>query len=206
MIDFQDLTGLFSTLLLITTAVFSLAFQYRRFTVKTRCALVVICAFLLLIPIGPVSVVAYVRAFIGDLSVTSLTVLIFLQMENVFGFKPPRRNELDLLCVLAVPVTVVFYPLALGFGEYDPYSLGYGSRYLLSSLLVLTLLAWATDRQLIVVSLSQSVLFYSIGWYESNNLWDYLMDPLFAVYAFGVCLFRYFQRSGVKDPHRIASG
>jgi hypothetical protein len=36
---------------------------------------------------------------------------------------------------------------------------------------------------LVTLSISLAVLAWSVGWYESGNLWDYLIDPLLAVYS-----------------------
>ncbi len=92
--------------------------------------------------------------------------------------------------MLLLPLALLFYPLAMGLGRYDPYSLGYGSVFLLGIVFLITLIAWAGNHSMISISLSLSVFGYAIGWYESNNLWDYLIDPVLTAYALGVTVNR----------------
>jgi len=87
--------------------------------------------------------------------------------------------------VLVVLAAAVLYPMALGIGLFDPYRLGYGSSWFLGFLLLLALAAWFWRLYWVALSLALAVLAWGIGWYESANLWDYLLDPLLAVYALG---------------------
>lgn len=185
MIDFTDITGLFSTALFLTTFG-STIFPLKRFSAPVRCLILVVLTGLILVPFAGVSAAGYVRSFIGDLSITSLVVLFLTLLDRMFVLNPVDPKKIELFCVLFLPLALVFYPLAMGLGKYDPYSLGYGSPYLLGFLFLITLLAWVTDRFFIALSLSLSVMCYALGWYESNNLWDYLIDPALATYALGI--------------------
>ena len=80
------------------------------------------------------------------------------------------------------------YPMALGIGYSDPYRLGYGNPWFMGGLLLLSL---ACFRRLKVAALAiaLAVLAWGVGWYESNNLWDYLLDPFLSIYAI-VALFK----------------
>jgi hypothetical protein len=158
----------------------------QRFSVSVRCLILVVWTGLILVPFTGISAAGYVRSFIGDLSITSLVVLCLTLIDRVFAVNPVDPKKIERFCVLFLPLALVFYPLAMGLGKYDPYSLGYGSPVLLGFLFLVTLLAWATDRLFIALSLSLSVTAYSLGWYESNNLWDYLIDPLLMTCALGI--------------------
>jgi len=35
----------------------------------------------------------------------------------------------------------------------------------------------------VALCIALAVFAWDIGWYESNNLWDYLLDPLLSIYA-----------------------
>jgi hypothetical protein len=89
------------------------------------------------------------------------------------------------LLLLIAACAIIFYPMTLGMSMFDPYRLGYGSVALLGSVLLVASLAWLEKSYLISLCLSLAVLAWSMGWYESNNLWDYLLDPLLAAYAIG---------------------
>lgn len=188
--DFVDITGLFSAVLFMVT-LFSLLFSFKRLSRIRRYLLFVLFTILLLVPLNSVSVAAYVRGFIGDLSILTLVFLLLVLIGRVFECTPVNRKNTDFFCLLLFPSALVFYPLAMGLSKYDPYSIGYGSVYLLGSVFLVTLLAWAADQLLIVASVSLAVFCYAIGWYESNNLWDYLIDPFLAIYALGASINRY---------------
>jgi len=81
---------------------------------------------------------------------------------------------------------IVLYPLALGISTFDPYRLGFGNLWFIAGLLLIALVAWLRQYTLIALTTSLAVLAWSIGWYESNNLWNYLLDPWGAVYALAV--------------------
>jgi len=68
---------------------------------------------------------------------------------------------------------------------FDPYRLGYGSPCFLGVLAAVALAAWFARLQLVAVCIALAVLAWTIGWYESGNVWDYLLDPFVALYALG---------------------
>lgn len=139
-----------------------------------------------LIPLGSgLSLAAYLRGATGDLSITSLLLLILYLLRFSGMPRQPQAASAggELLLALVALTAVVFYPLALGWGSFDPYRLGYGSDGLLATLLVLALAAAFRRMPLVAASVALAVLAWSVGWYASPNLWDYLLDPLLSVYA-----------------------
>lgn len=75
---------------------------------------------------------------------------------------------------------MLLYPMALGLGSFDPYALGWevGALFVLTLMVTLSLLA---ARNRFGVVLIAAVLGYDLQLTESTNLWDYLVDPAFAV-------------------------
>ena len=138
---------------------------------------------LLLVPFTELPLAAYVRGMVGDPSITTLVLLGYAvaQRNGVLpGPGTPRRIGGLLLLVLA---GCVLYPLALGAAPYDTYRWGYGDPCFLGLLLALALAGVVWRMPLITLSISLAVLAWAAGWYESGNLWDYLIDPLLTVYA-----------------------
>ena len=180
MIHFTDATGLLGGALAIAVMVSRALAAFR--VSRQHLAWALAATFLVaLIPIGGLPAAGYVRGAIGDLSITSLVLLCVAVLHALRGWPAlPGRNELLLLIVIAA---AGFYPLALGWGDYDPYRLGYGSDWLLAYLLGLALLAVWKGFPFIAISIALSVTAWSAGWYESANLWDYLLDPLVSIYA-----------------------
>ncbi len=135
----------------------------------------------LLVPLGGLPLAAYIRGMVGDPSV-GLLLLIATQLfwpQSPQG--TPERRMAFLMIVSAG--ALVLYPLALGAGAIDPYRWGYNSLWFVSSLLLLGLIAHALRWPLVLAAISLAIIGWSLGVYESRNLWDYLLDPLLALYA-----------------------
>jgi hypothetical protein len=67
---------------------------------------------------------------------------------------------------------------------FDPYRIGFGDPLFVTAQLLLALLAWFYKCQPITLCIALATLAWSLGWHESDNLWDYLLDPFLAIYAF----------------------
>ncbi|MBI5891199.1 MAG: hypothetical protein HZB47_11065 [Nitrosomonadales bacterium] len=177
-----DLTGLFG----ITLAIFTLLVRVPRiqaFPPRQRAAILAAAVVLASIPLWGLSLSGFMRGISGDLSIATLLVLALALARTLSGCALiEEANRLRVLRAIAV-AAVVFYPFALGFTAFDPYRLGYGNLWFLLALLGFTL--WSTLRysMLLALVIALAVAAWSAGWYESTNLWDYLLDPWLAIYA-----------------------
>ena len=155
------------------------------FPLSRRLSLVItgVVFVLLLLPFPDLPPAAYMRGMVGDLSITTLVLLVygFMRQAGVLLLLNAGLRRGGLL--LLVLVAAVLYPLALGTAPYDTYRWGYGEPWFLAMLLGFALAAIALRLPLVACSISLAVLAWSVGWYESNNLWDYLIDPMLAIYA-----------------------
>jgi hypothetical protein len=180
MIHFTDMTGLLGNAAALAAVGVALP-GIRRLARAHRAGMAAAILFASLVPFGGMPLAGYLRGAIGDLSVATLLLLgASLWRSLREGAVPAGKKELLLLIALA---SGPFYSMALGWGGLDPYRLGYGNYGFLACLLVLAL--WAAQRRLplLAAALALPVLAWSAGWYESTNLWDYLLDPLVAAYA-----------------------
>ncbi|MGC2458859.1 MAG: hypothetical protein WA435_12785 [Gallionellaceae bacterium] len=203
MIPYADMTGLASDAIAIAVAAVMLP-GVAGIAQPYRIALAALVAAVLLIPLGNLPPAAYLRGAIGDLSITSQLLLLMAILRPMYVW--PLSGELHapspsggglgwgneggkytLLSLIAL-AALGLYPMALGIGSFDPYRLGYGDPWFLGSLLVISVLAYFRRLWLPVCVIVLAVLAWTAGWYESTNLWDYLLDPLLAVYAIGVLL------------------
>jgi len=119
---------------------------------------------------------AYVRAVTGDLSI----VLTLLLWSSVLLPSRPAPISFKLAIVF---ISFMFYPLALGLGMIDPYAWGYSSLRLLIGVLVLALICGLAGWTKGVWIIALAVLAWAGHWHESTNLWDYVLDPLLAIWA-----------------------
>jgi ATP/ADP translocase len=78
--------------------------------------------------------------------------------------------------------------MALGAGVFDPYRLGYGNPQFVAVLLLFALFAWYLESALIASCIALAMFAWSVGWYESDNIWDYLLDPFVSFYALAASL------------------
>lgn len=138
---------------------------------------------LMLIPFGDMPLASYVRGATGDLSITTLVMICCALSRNWLecGTTDTRTRRALLLTVALAALAL--YPMALGVSALDPYRLGYGDPLFVAALLLVALAAWIRKYHLIASCIALAALAWTAGWYESENLWDYLLDPWIAIYA-----------------------
>jgi hypothetical protein len=180
-----DLTGLFGITLAIVTLLVRLP-QVQALPLLRRAGALAAAIIAISIPLWGVSLAGFVRGMTGDLSIATLALLALALVRSFFDYKlVEEQNRLKMLQAILI-AAVLFYPLALGISMFDPYRLGYGNLWFMVALLGLA--AWSSLRYstLFALCIALAVAAWSAGWYESPNLWDYLLDPWLAVYAFAV--------------------
>ncbi|HAF45427.1 MAG TPA: hypothetical protein DCK83_10980 [Gallionellaceae bacterium] len=177
-----DLSGLAG----ITLAVFALLLRQRRVQAlpwPQRMAVLLAVLLVLLVPVAGLSLAGLLRGITGDLSILTLLFLLLASARTLSGcglvLDENRARAVQAIAIAAL----LFYPLVLGLGSFDPYRLGYGNLWFMLALLGFA--AWAALRHSILLALgiALAVAAWSIGWYESPNLWDYLLDPWLGIYA-----------------------
>lgn len=135
------------------------------------------------VPVYGLTFAQWLRSVVGDLSV--FTLLIF---ANILARRLLNQNLLPLVARnkllpgIAV-VGLVFYPLALGVGEFDPYRLGYAPVLMTALLCLASILAWLNACRGLAVILPLPLIAFNLQLLESTNLWDYLLDPVLFTYA-----------------------
>lgn len=183
--NFTDLTGLASVVSAIAACL--LLFPGVTRLTKSHWAMLLGAVFVLsLIPFGTMPLATYVRGVTGDLSITTL-VLLWCALLKPRCSSIKCNNRFALLILIAF-AALALYPMALGIGAYDPYRLGYGDPMFIAALLLLALLAWLRRFSIIALCIAFATLAWAVGWYESDNLWDYLLDPFVSIYALAVIM------------------
>ncbi len=175
-----DLTGLAGIASLMTACM--LLLPRIKVLPKHYLALLTAAVFIVsLVPFGGLPLAGYVRGMVGDLSITTV-VLAWAALLRPYC--PVAENkQRDHLLMLVAAAAVFLYPMALGMSLYDPYRLGYSDIVFVALVLLGAITAWLLRSNLVALCLALATLAWSLGWYESTNLWDYLLDPLVAIYA-----------------------
>lgn len=153
-----------------------------------RRLLVLLAGALLWLPLASLPLWRYLYGFTGDLTpATWIIFLVWLGFPGVFRYW--RHTELPLhrrLVLLAG--MVLFYVLALGSWSFDPYVYGYQPWVLLGALT-----GWVAWRGRvapgITILLGVNLALFGLNALASDNLWDYLFDPVLMI-ALGISVFR----------------
>ena len=143
-----------------------------------------------LIPINGIALAIYLRSVIDDLAITtvlvlSLATLVRLKLLAV----PPRLQQTELLCIFAA-LALILYPASLGLTYFDPYRLGYVPRPMLVLMGLLTVVLLWRRNLLGVLLFSVATLTFTLELKQSENYWDYLIDPGLGTWAIIVLLMR----------------
>jgi len=151
-------------------------------SLKVRVAACIIIIPLIIYPF-PYGPLWWLRGLTGDLSITSLFMLLAAVYAQLLGETLIESEEKKLILRLVALLGIVFYPLALGVGQVDPYAWGYANPYMLGALLGFSLLMFVRQYYAIATTLLAVVLAWHTGLLQSVNLWDYLLDPFIFFYA-----------------------
>jgi hypothetical protein len=147
-------------------------------------------ALVALLPLGPLraraALIATALALLvgiaplmhGSFGPPSLTLLLLALLQHA-GHAPSPLNWRAALGLLLL--ALIFYPLALGWGSFDPYALGYQPAALLAALSVLAGLLYWRRQNLWLCILAIDLAAYAGGLFA--NLWDALLDPLLVLLA-----------------------
>jgi len=181
-VSVDAITGLFGAMLLIAAAG-CLVLRRWKLAPRRRALAVVLLLLAGAIPLGGLPIAGYVRGVVGDPSIATMMLAGAWLASFVLGRELVDTRERSAWLLAAAAAALFLYPGALGAGAFDPYALGYGSYGFATALLAVTLVAWRAGRFWLVSSIVAAVAAYLVGLLESANLWDYLVDPLIAVYA-----------------------
>ena len=144
---------------------------------------------LLWCPVGParLPIVAYVRGISSDLSISLVAIACLGMYQRLRGLPLLLQRERTAMSIVLAVIALFLYPLALGWGDWDAYRLGWSSPALWAVLLVLSLACWAAGLRLLPALVALALLAWAVGALESGNLWDYLTDPWLAVASIFQC-------------------
>ena len=140
------------------------------------------------------------RATWGDLSITTLLILLLVLRSNLFNhqisvgeFEPleMRYNKVPnrAFAFIIVVLGCLLYSSYLGFIRFDIYDMGYFPTPLfMLGLVVIELFLWFCARRYAFLWLIALLCFY-FKLESSHNLWDYLFDPVLWL----ICIIRLFR-------------
>lgn len=135
------------------------------------------------VPVQGLPLVAYPRALAPEVSIVTLLGLGWAALVRLDLAQPLPGNQRMTLLVLFGALGLFLYPAALGLGAFDSYQFGFGPRAMLVALGLVALLMLYLGHWLAMSMLALATLAFGLGLLESENYWDYLLDPFVVIYC-----------------------
>lgn len=177
MTNLNDYIGLLGCLLLMIALPLTVVRQ-PRFSRLVVMVTMLIMISLAIIPINDLIILAYVRGVTSDLSITSIILLSYFIAGAYSGESYISMTDKQTLQFVILITAILLYPFALGLGPWDSYATGYGSTWLYGLLLIVTFWLYIQQRLFIVGVILAGTMAYLFSLLASQNLWDYLIDPI----------------------------
>src|ERR1035438_3485886 len=150
------------------------------------------------VPLGGLPIARWLAGIVDHWSVPSTALLAATVIRLSFGIDLLRPNDRRAAWLFGALAGLFLYPLALGLGHYDPYSLGWHFGPLFVGVAVLACMLILRRNRFGVV-LVLAIAAWHLRAVESGNYWDCLIDPfyfLFSVGALGSWVWRACARKG----------
>lgn len=146
---------------------------------------------LILLPVKHVPAARFLTGLNANFSITLGAILLDSFLWEIERIRLLDRRALRTIGLGGLFLGFCLYPCSMNLVPFDLYRFGWGSVSLLGPILLLTILLVLRGNQAGFV-LAASVAAYALKLLESENLWDYLLDPFvmcFCLIAAGVeCL------------------
>lgn len=157
----------------------------RRRSPLFRTILLAGCFFILLLPVGGVPLYAYLRGIASGLSALTVCLSGSLCIRELSGCEVMSPRDRAYIFRAVAAAGLVLYPSAIGLLPCDLYRMGYQPLYPLLVLLAVAVASWRRAGYGAAACVIILVAAYDLRLLESDNLWDYLLDPFLAIYAWG---------------------
>lgn len=149
------------------------------------CAGLVLCSFTIVAtPVGGMPLARWVAGFVDHWSVPTAALLATACLRWLFGINLLQRRDRQAAWLFGALAGLLLYPLALGWGPYDPYSLGwhFGPLFVAGAVLASGLLL---RRNRFGAVLVLAIAAWHLRAAESGNYWDCLIDPFYFLFSVG---------------------
>lgn len=139
---------------------------------------------LAVLPLQGLPLARWLAGVVDHWSVPTQALLVARVVQDFFGRELLRREDRQTAWFFGAVAGAALYPMALGLGAFDPYSLGWHFGPLLAGMgIAAVILQWRGNRFGVVLLLA--TVAWALGVPESGNYWDCLMDPFYFLASLG---------------------
>jgi hypothetical protein len=132
---------------------------------------------MVILPIGGLPVGRWWVSLYPNPSIPLTALLLSWVLKNAFQLNLLDMKTIQTCRWFSLLAGAALYPMALGAGTFDPYGAGWYFSWLFVLLFVITLVLLFLKNRFSVILLA-TILAFNLHLLESNNLWDYLVDPI----------------------------
>jgi hypothetical protein len=119
------------------------------------------------------------------MSIPFFGLVVVIIGEKFFHRKIFSPHDWKATWIFGVIASLVLYPSALGLTHVDTYSWGWACNGFVAAVTLITIvLLWKRNRLGLLLLLALGA--FAFRFQASTNLWDYLIDPIYGVVAFGM--------------------
>ncbi len=156
-------------------------------------------AAIIVLPLSDWLLIEFSRGLLTELSIASVLMLGTYLLSILKVKRPTNDTSFNLFILM---FAILLYPASLGMGMFDPYALGFASHayydYLVLGVAAIGILAAYIGYKQLALWLTLSCIAHGFHIYESNNLWNYLLDPFAVIAALVSLLNTYAQKIYLK--------
>ncbi|MCF7729590.1 MAG: hypothetical protein K9M81_04390 [Chthoniobacterales bacterium] len=157
-------------------------------------------AVLLLLPIRGFSLSVWSGSLMGPVSLPLVGLLLVLMIERLFSCTLFSHWEWRTTWIFGILSSLILYPAALGLGPIDPYCWGWENKFFLIAIATLTFFLLVTKNRFAILMLLALAAF-DFQLQETTNLWDYLIDPIYALLALVMGMRSLFVNERPQESH-----
>ena len=135
-------------------------------------------------PVAGMPLARWLAGVVDHWSVPSIALLTSAFIQRLFGIELLQRQDRQAAWLFGALAGLLLYPLALGWGPFDPYSLGWHFGPLFVSVAVLASVLILRGNRFGVL-LVLAIAAWHLRAVESGNYWDCLIDPFYFLVSAG---------------------
>jgi MFS family permease len=145
--------------------------------------LAIISGIIAFLPVGGLPLARWLIGINANFSFPLVAVVFNKAWEHASGSRLLDRQASMASWLFGLFSGLVLYPMALGLGGFDSYAFGWGFSWLFVILAMVTI-AFLLIKNRFAAVLMACILGYDLNLLESQNLWDYVVDPFFVLFSF----------------------